>query len=140
MLRDERDFRDFMDHFKAGDFDDHLFDTIGRLSANDLTRIAEALEMEEFSRSHKLTEISESDTVISQSRQDTQYGHQNEPPKKGQHPNDLQNKHAQHEHPQKQGVNDSKEGQQRQGLGRPGPDARRGIDPSRNHHPREVGG
>ena len=65
MLRDERDFRDFMDHFKAGDFDDHLFDTIGRLSANDLTRIAEALEMEEFSRSHKLTEISESDTVIS---------------------------------------------------------------------------
>jgi hypothetical protein len=40
-------------------------------------------------------------------------------PKKGQNPNDPQNKHGQHEHPQKQGVNDSKEGQQRQGIGTP---------------------
>jgi len=51
-----------------------------------------------------------------QSRQDTQHGHQNEPPKKGQNPNDPQNKHTQ-EHSQKQGVNDSKEAQQRQGIG-----------------------
>jgi hypothetical protein len=51
-----------------------------------------------------------------QSRQDMQHGHQNEPPKKGQNPNDPQNKHTD---PQKQGVNDSKEGRQRQGIGTP---------------------
>jgi len=53
-----------------------------------------------------------------QSRQDMQHGHQNEPPKKGQNPNDPQNKHMQ-DNPRKQGVNDSKEGQQRQGIGTP---------------------
>jgi hypothetical protein len=62
-----------------------------------------------------------SETMNQQSRQDTQHGHQNEPPKKGQNPNDPQNRHAQHgqDNPQKQGVNDSKEGQQRQGIGTP---------------------
>jgi hypothetical protein len=50
-----------------------------------------------------------------QSRQDMQHGHQNEVPKRGQSPNDPQNQKI--EHPQKQGVNDSKEGQQRQGPG-----------------------
>jgi hypothetical protein len=44
-----------------------------------------------------------------------QYGHQNEPPKKGQSPNDPQNKHT--DNRQKQGVNDSKEGRQRQVIG-----------------------
>ena len=52
-----------------------------------------------------------------QSRQDMQHGHQNEPPKKGQSPNDPQNMKPNQDHPQKQGVNDSKEGQQRQGVG-----------------------
>jgi hypothetical protein len=60
-----------------------------------------------------------SETKNQQSRQDMQHGHQNETPKKGQNPNDPQNKHAQHDNPQKQGVNDSKEGQQRQGIGTP---------------------
>ena len=56
-----------------------------------------------------------------QNRQDMQHGHQNEPPKKGQSPNDPQNKHGQHgqDNPQKQGQNDSKEGQQRKGIGTP---------------------
>jgi hypothetical protein len=58
-----------------------------------------------------------SQTKSQQSRQDMQHGHQNEVPKKGQSPNDPQNKHV--EHPQKQGVNDSKEGEQRQGIGTP---------------------
>jgi hypothetical protein len=59
-----------------------------------------------------------SQTKSQQSRQDMQHGHQNEPPKKGQNPNDPQNRHAQ-DNPQKQGVNDSKEGEQRQGIGTP---------------------
>jgi len=58
-----------------------------------------------------------SQTNNQKSRQDIQHGHQNEMPKKGQNPNDPQNRQA--EHPQKQGVNDSKEGQQRQGIGTP---------------------
>jgi len=58
-----------------------------------------------------------SQTKNQQSRQDMQHGHQNEVPKKGQDPNDPQNRKA--EHSQKQGVNDSKEGQQRQGIGTP---------------------
>lgn len=58
-----------------------------------------------------------SQTNNQKSRQDMQHGHQNEPPKKGQNPNDAQN--MQQERPQKQGVNDSKEGQQRQGIGTP---------------------
>jgi hypothetical protein len=51
-----------------------------------------------------------------QSSQDTQHGHQNEPPKKGQSPNDPQNKHAQ-DNPQQLGVDDIKAGRQRQGIG-----------------------
>jgi len=58
-------------------------------------------------------------TKNQQSRQDNQHGHQNQEPKKGQNPNDPQNKHAQQDNPQKQGHNDSKEGQQRQGIGTP---------------------
>jgi hypothetical protein len=58
-----------------------------------------------------------SQTKNQQSRQDMQHGHQDEPPKKGENPNDPQNRQA--EHPQKQGVNDFKEGQQRQGIGTP---------------------
>lgn len=57
-----------------------------------------------------------SETNAQKSRQDMQHGHQNDPPKKGQNPNDAQNKSQQ---PQKQAVNDSKEGQQRQGIGTP---------------------
>jgi hypothetical protein len=57
-----------------------------------------------------------SQTKNQQSRQDTQHGHQNQEPKKGQSPNDPQNKQ---DNPPKQGVNDSKEGQQRQGIGTP---------------------
>ena len=52
-----------------------------------------------------------------QSRQDNQHGHQNEPPKKGQNPNDPKNRQA--EHSQKMGVDDMKEGEQRQGIGTP---------------------
>lgn len=59
-----------------------------------------------------------SETKNQQSRQDMQHGHQNQGPKKGQSPNDTKNKRAQ-DNPQKQGVNDSKEGQQRQGIGAP---------------------
>jgi len=55
-----------------------------------------------------------SETQNQQSRQDAQHGHQNEPPKRGKNPNDPQNKR-----PQKQGLNDSKEGQQRQVIGTP---------------------
>ena len=51
-------------------------------------------------------------------KKENQYGHQNQEPKKGHNPNDPQNKHTQ-DIPQKQGVNDSKEGQQRQGIGTP---------------------
>ncbi len=60
-------------------------------------------------------------TKNQQSRQDLQHGHQNQEPKKGQSPNDPQNKHAQQaqDHPQKLGQNDSKEGQERQGIGTP---------------------
>jgi len=47
-------------------------------------------------------------TKNQQSRQDLQHGHQNQ--------NDPQNKQ---DSPQKHGVNDSKEGQQRQGIGTP---------------------
>jgi hypothetical protein len=47
-----------------------------------------------------------------------QHGHQSQEPKEGQNSNDRQNKHA-HDNPQKQSVNDSKEGQQRQGIGTP---------------------
>ncbi len=56
-----------------------------------------------------------SETKNQQSRQDMQHGHQNEPAKKGQNPNDPQNKHAQRgqDAPQKHGENDSQEGQQR---------------------------
>ena len=60
-----------------------------------------------------------SETKNQQSRQDNQRGHQNEPPNKGQNQNDPQNKHAQKDNPQKQGQTDSKEGQQRQGIGTP---------------------
>ena len=60
-----------------------------------------------------------SQTKNQQSRQDTQHGHQNEPPKKGQNPNDPQNKQTYQEHLHTQGVNDSKEGQHRQGIGTP---------------------
>jgi hypothetical protein len=49
------------------------------------------------------------------SRPDMQHGHQNEMPKKGQSPNDSKNQPK--DNPQKQGVNDSKEGQERQGIG-----------------------
>ena len=56
-----------------------------------------------------------SQTKSQQNRQDTQHGHQDEPPKKGQNPNDPQNRQA--EHPQKLGVDDIKEGRQRQGIG-----------------------
>ena len=59
-----------------------------------------------------------SQTKNQQSRQDMQHGHQNAIPKKGQNPNDPQNKHM-HDNPQKQGVNDFKEGQQRHGIGTP---------------------
>jgi hypothetical protein len=59
-----------------------------------------------------------SQTKNQQSRQDTQHGHQDEPPKKGQNPNDRQNKQAQ-DNPQKLGVDDIKEGRQRQGIGTP---------------------
>jgi hypothetical protein len=52
-----------------------------------------------------------------QSKQVNQHGQQNQPPKKGQNPNDLQNRQA--EHPQKMGINDSKEGELRQGIGTP---------------------
>jgi len=54
-----------------------------------------------------------------QSRQDVQHGHQNEPPKKRQSPNDPQNKHTQHgqDNPQKKGQSDSS--QQRKGTGTP---------------------
>ncbi len=48
------------------------------------------------------------------SKQQNQHGHQNEPPKKGQNPNDPQNQQA--EHPQKMGVDDLKERNQRQGA------------------------
>ena len=58
-----------------------------------------------------------SETKNQQSRQDNQHGHQNQPPKKGQNPNDLQNRQA--EHSQKMGVDDIKEGQQRKGIGTP---------------------
>lgn len=58
-----------------------------------------------------------SQTNNQKSRQDMQHGHQNDPPKKGQNPTDAQNR--QEEYPQKQGVNDSKEGQKRQGIGTP---------------------
>jgi hypothetical protein len=62
-----------------------------------------------------------SETKNQQSRQDNQHGHQNEPPKKGQNPNDPQNRQTQqvHDNPQKQGQNDSKEDQQRRGIGTP---------------------
>ena len=60
-----------------------------------------------------------SETKNQQNRQDNQHGHQNQEPKKGQNPNDPQNKHAQQDNPQKQGQNDSKEAQQRQGIGTP---------------------
>ena len=56
-----------------------------------------------------------SQTKNQQSRQDNQHGHQNQPPKKGQNPNDPRNRQA--EHPQKMGVNDTKEGEQRRGIG-----------------------
>lgn len=59
-----------------------------------------------------------SQTNNQKSRQDLQHGHQNEPPKKGQNPNDPQNKHTR-DNPEKQGVNDSKEGQERRGIGTP---------------------
>ena len=52
-----------------------------------------------------------SQTKNQQSRQDNQHGHQNQPPKKGQNPNDPQNRQA--EHSQKMGVNDTKEDEQR---------------------------
>ncbi len=58
-----------------------------------------------------------SQTKNQQSRQDTQHGHQNQPPHKGQNPNDSQNREA--EHSQKMGVDDMKEGRQRQGIGTP---------------------
>jgi hypothetical protein len=58
-----------------------------------------------------------SQTKKQQNRQDNQHGHQNQPPKKGQNPNDPQNRQA--EHPQKMGVDDIKEGRQRQGIGTP---------------------
>jgi hypothetical protein len=58
-----------------------------------------------------------SQTKNQQSRQENQHGHQNQPPKKGQNPNDPQNRQA--VHPQKMGVNDTKEGEQRQGIGTP---------------------
>ena len=58
-----------------------------------------------------------SETHNQQSRQDTQHGHQNQPPKKGQNPNDPKNRHD--EHPQKMGVDDIKEGRQRQDSGTP---------------------
>ena len=50
-----------------------------------------------------------------------EHGHQNELPKKGQNPNDPPNKHTQQgqDNPQKVGQNDSKEGQQRKGIGTP---------------------
>ena len=50
-----------------------------------------------------------------QSSKDMHDGHQD--PKRGQTPNDPQNRER--DNPQKQGVNDSKEGQQRQGIGTP---------------------
>ena len=58
-----------------------------------------------------------SETKNQQSKQQNQHGHQNQEPKKGQNPNDPKNKHA--EHSQKMGVDDSKDGQQRQGIGTP---------------------
>ena len=58
-----------------------------------------------------------SETHNQQSKQQNQHGHQNQEPKKGQNPNDPQNKQA--VNPQKLGVNDTKEGQQRQGVGTP---------------------
>ena len=63
MFRDECDFQDFIDHFKAGDFDDHLFDTIGRLSAEDLVKVAEALQIEELSKSRQHIEFFSPGTV-----------------------------------------------------------------------------
>jgi hypothetical protein len=45
-----------------------------------------------------------------------QHGYQNEPPKKGEHPNDPQNKHVQRERSRKQDHNDSKETQRPQGV------------------------
>ena len=61
------------------------------------------------------------ETKNQKSRQDMQHGHQNEEPKKGQNPNDPKNKDTQHgqTNPPKQGQNDSKEGQQRHGIGTP---------------------
>lgn len=58
-----------------------------------------------------------SQTKNQESRQDMQQGHQNQGPQKGQNPNDPQNKQAEQLH--KQGVNDSKKGQQRQGIDTP---------------------
>jgi hypothetical protein len=57
-----------------------------------------------------------SETKNQQSRQDMQHGHQDEPPKKGHNPNDPKNRQA---NPQKMGVDDINERQQRQGIGTP---------------------
>jgi hypothetical protein len=56
-------------------------------------------------------------TKNQQSKQMNQHGHQNQVPKKGQDPNDPQNRQAVNS--QKLGVNDTKEGEQRQGIGTP---------------------
>jgi hypothetical protein len=58
-----------------------------------------------------------SQTKNQQSRQDNQHGHQSQPPKKGQNPNDPQIRQA--EHSQKMGVDDIRESRQRQGIGTP---------------------
>ncbi len=58
-----------------------------------------------------------SETHNQQSKQQNQHGHQNQEPKKGQNPNDPHNKQAVNS--QKLGVNDTKEGQQRQGIATP---------------------
>ena len=55
-----------------------------------------------------------SETNNQQSRQDNQHGHQNQPPKKGQNPNDPKNRQAVNS--QKLGVNDGKEGEERHGT------------------------
>ena len=58
------------------------------------------------------------ETKKQQGRQDMQHGHQDQQLKKGQNSKDPQNKHAQ-DNPQNQDVNDTKQGQQRQGIGTP---------------------
>ena len=57
------------------------------------------------------------ETKNQQSKYQNQDGHQNQPPKKRQNPNDPRNRQA--EHSQQIGVDDIKEGWQRRGIGTP---------------------